>query len=57
MIEARAIPEMIAPPSPRQRGSARVMGRRPRIVDNLVRMIGSRRLAPASAIASIKGIF
>lgn len=56
MMLAKLSPEIMAPPSPLQRGSARVMGNRPNTVDNLVKIIGSMRLAPESATASIKGM-
>lgn len=56
MTEARASPEMIAPPKPLQRAFAIVIGNKPRMVLSLVRMIGSSLLAPASAIASFMPI-
>ena len=53
MLESK-IPEMMAPPKPRHKGSARVMGSSPSTVQSLVKMIGSKRLASASAIEEIR---
>jgi hypothetical protein len=47
---------MIAPPRPLQSGSERVIGKSPRTVQSLVRTMGSKRLAPASATDSKNGI-
>ena len=56
IVEARSIPEIIAPPNPRHNGFDKVIGKSPKTVHNFVRTIGSSRDAPASASASANGI-
>lgn len=56
MVEARRIPDMIAPPKPLHSGFDRVIGKSPITVQSLVRMIGSSLDAPASASASVNGM-
>ena len=51
------MPEMMAPPKPLQSGLDKLIGSSPNTVQSLVKMIGSNLEAPASAMASLKGIF